>query len=160
MQYETDKNGFSMYRFKSNCPEFKTRIKRDNLKKVRVMKSSDIIPFLREIWEEEKLDLIESFYVVFLNRANTTVGWSKISDGGITGTVADPKIIYNNALQSLACNMIIAHNHPSGNLRPSNTDEELTKKIAAAGKLLDIHLLDHIILTTESHFSFADEGYL
>jgi DNA repair protein RadC len=102
----------------------------------------------------------EVFAVVFLNRANKINHFEIISQGGITGTVADPRIILKKALDEDAVNLILCHNHPSGNLKPSRADQELTLKIKEAVKYFDIRLLDHIIVSVEGYFSFADEGIL
>jgi len=83
-----------------------------------------------------------------------------ISTGGVTGTIADPKLIFSAALKANACGIILSHNHPSGNIKPSPADEQLTAKIKAAGKYLDINVLDHVIVTSENYYSFAEEGLL
>ena len=100
------------------------------------------------------------FAVLFLNRANKVKNFQVISKGGLTGTVADPRIIFSRALAEGATSIILCHNHPSGNLQPSRADEELTAKIRQAAAFLDIRLLDHIIVSEEGYFSFADEGML
>lgn len=97
---------------------------------------------------------------MFLNRANKVLGILEASSGGISGTVADPRLVFVAALKANASNIIISHNHPSGNLNPSKADEELTQKIKQAGQLLDIKLFDHIIVTSEGYYSFADEGLM
>ena len=102
----------------------------------------------------------EVFAVLFLNRANRIRHFEIISSGGMTGTVADPRIILKKALEEEAVSIILCHNHPSGNLKPSRADEELTKKIQQATKFFDIMLLDHIIVSTDGYFSFADEGLI
>ena len=102
----------------------------------------------------------EVFVVVFLNRANRINHYEIISEGGITGTVADPRIILKKALQEDAVSIILCHNHPSGNLLPSRADEDLTQKIKEPAKYFDIKVLDHIIVSEEGYFSFADEGIL
>lgn len=102
----------------------------------------------------------EVFAVLFLNRANRIRHFEIISSGGMTGTVADPRIILKKALEEEAVSIILCHNHPSGNLKPSRADEELTRKIQQATKFFDIHLLDHIIVSTDGYFSFADEGMI
>jgi DNA repair protein RadC len=88
------------------------------------------------------------------------LGIFEVSSGGITGTVADPKLIFVAALKSGACGLVLSHNHPSGNLQPSQADIELTKRIKEGGKLLDIQLLDHLIITSEGYCSFSDEGII
>ena len=122
--------------------------------------SQDAANLLRQIWEEDKMDLIEQFKVLYLNRANKVLCVYNLSSGGITGTVADPRIIYATALKLNAVSLILAHNHPSGNLRPSRQDEELTEKIKMGGCYFDMKVIDHIILTSEGYLSFADEGLL
>jgi DNA repair protein RadC len=102
----------------------------------------------------------EEFWVVLLNRANRIIKKHQISLGGVHGTVADPKIIFKLALEELASGIIVAHNHPSGNLTASQQDIDLTKKLKEAGKLLEIQLLDHLIIAGKNYYSFADEGLL
>lgn len=102
----------------------------------------------------------EEFWVLILNRANRVVRKHQISQGGVAGTVADPKIIFRTALEELASGIIVAHNHPSGNLNASQADIDLTKKLKEGGRLLEIQLLDHIIIAGQKYFSFADEGLL
>ena len=117
-----------------------------------------------DAYDSLKADLLdishEEFWIVLLNRANRVIKKSQISQGGVAGTVADPKIIFKLALEELASGIILAHNHPSGNLTASQADLDLTKKIKDAGKLLDIQVLDHIIVAGQKYFSFADEGLM
>ena len=123
----------------------------------RITKSDDIANYLRATLEYRKQEV---FAVVFLNRGNKITHLEVISEGGMTGTVADPRIILKKALEHDATAIILCHNHPSGNLKPSKADELLTQKIKQASALLDIHVMDHIIVSNEGYFSFADEGYL
>jgi DNA repair protein RadC len=102
----------------------------------------------------------EVFAVVFLNQANRIIHFETISSGGLTGTVADPRIILKKALDEQAVSLILCHNHPSGNLQPSQADRDLTNKIREAARFFDIKLLDHIIVSTEGFLSFADEGWI
>ncbi len=102
----------------------------------------------------------EEFWIILLNQGGKVISTELISKGGLTGTVADPKIIFGVALQHQAVSIILTHNHPSGTLRPSQLDIDLTKKITAAGRMLEINVLDHIIFTNESFYSFADEGIM
>ncbi|MBK7289135.1 MAG: JAB domain-containing protein [Chitinophagaceae bacterium] len=125
-----------------------------------ISSSKDAAEILMNLWNENKIDFVEQFKVLLLNRANRVLGIADISSGGVTGTVADPKLIFTAALKANAVGIIISHNHPSCNLKPSRADEELTQKIKNAGKFLDISLLDHVIVTSEGYFSFADEGLL
>ncbi|UII23461.1 RadC family protein [Fulvivirga ligni] len=102
----------------------------------------------------------EEFWILLLNRRNMVIKKQLISSGGVTGTVADPKIIFKSALEELACGIILVHNHPSGNLKPSQQDIHLTKKMTEGGRVLEIPVLDHIIFTDNGYFSFADENML
>jgi DNA repair protein RadC len=111
-------------------------------------------------WDQDKIELVEQFKVIFLNQANKVLGIINVSSGGITGTVADPRLIFSAALKASACNIMLAHSHPSGNLKPSRSDIELTNKIKSAGQFLDIRVLDHLIVTKDQYLSFADEGLL
>jgi len=122
--------------------------------------SKDSYQLLLKTWDPNKVEFVEQFKVILMNRANRVLGIYELSTGGVSGTVADIKLVFMAALKSNACSLIISHNHPSGNLKPSRADEDLTHKIKAAGTLLDIQVLDHVIVTTEGYFSFADEGLL
>lgn len=102
----------------------------------------------------------EQFWILCLNRSNTVISSRLISQGGVAGTVADPKVIFKHALTDLASSLILIHNHPSGNLKPSHADKKLTEKMVASGRLLEIPVLDHLIFTDDGFFSFADEGLL
>jgi DNA repair protein RadC len=106
------------------------------------------------------MELCEEFYFLLLNRAGGVLGWYKLSQGGTTGTVVDAKLIFSIALKGLACSIVIAHNHPSGNLQPSDTDIKLTKRLKQAGEIFDMFILDHLILSLEGYYSFADHGIL
>ena len=102
----------------------------------------------------------EEFWVLFLNRSNKVINRMKLSQGGISGTVTDVRIIMKQALEYLASGIIVVHNHPSGNLNPSESDSKITAKIKDAGNLMDIQLLDHLIISDKNYFSFADNGVL
>jgi len=126
-----------------------------------IKSSADVYYHLLKFFPEETISLQEQFVVGYVNRANRLMGVYEMSKGGITGTVADPKLILGVALKSAATGIILAHNHPSSNLQPSAADKEITRKIQEACKLLDITLLDHLIIVPEAaYFSFADEGLL
>lgn len=112
-----------------------------------------LAPFLADLQTEE-------FWVVFLNQNNRIIGKSRLSSGGINQSVVDIRILFKNALQHFATGIIVAHNHPSGNLKPSQEDLKITKQIAEAGKILNIQLLDHLIVAQNSYLSFADENLL
>lgn len=102
----------------------------------------------------------EEFWILMLNRANRIISRERVSMGGVTGTVVDARIVFKRALDMLACSIVLCHNHPSGNLSPSQADIDLTKKMKAAGKVLDILVVDHLIISDEGYYSFADEGLL
>ncbi len=122
-----------------------------------VIQSRDVAEYLRAQFKFKKNEI---FAVLYLNRANKIKHSEVISEGGITGTVADPRVILKKALENDAVSIILCHNHPSGSLKPSRADEELTKKIAEAASYFDIKVLDHIIVSEEGYYSFADEGLL
>lgn len=125
--------------------------------KPRITSSKDIYDLLKS----ELLDIPhEEFWIVLLNRANRVIKKYQVSSGGVAGTVADPKIIFKVALEELASGIILAHNHPSGNLTASQADIDLTKKLKESGKLLEIQVLDHLIIAGKKYMSFADEGLM
>lgn len=126
----------------------------------KISPSRDARDVLMGTWDNTKIELLEQFKVMLTNRANKVLGIFELSTGGVSGTVADPKLTFAAALKAAACGIILAHNHPSGNLQPSQADINLTRKIKEAGKLLEIQCLDHVILTSEGFYSFADEGLL
>lgn len=129
--------------------------------RIQIRTSEDSWNALRQIWDHDTLDYREMFIALYLNRCNHVLGYRIISIGGTAGTVVDVKQILAIAIKSNASSIVLAHNHPSGQNQPSSHDIELTKKIKAGGELLDISVLDHLILTSDSdYFSFADEGLI
>jgi len=129
----------------------------DGREKTKVTGSKDAYDLIKA----DLLDIShEEFWILLLNRANRVIKKAQVSQGGVAGTVADPKIIFKLALDELASGIILAHNHPSGNLTASQADLDLTKKLKDAGKLLDIQVLDHLIVAGQKYFSFADEGLI
>ena len=127
------------------------------LHRTKVSSSKEIAVYLRSILKDNSNEV---FAVLFLNQANKIKSFKIMSKGGITGTVADPRIILKQALDEGATSLVLSHNHPSGNLNPSRADQELTQKIKIAASYFDIKILDHIIVSDEGHYSFADEGLL
>ena len=127
------------------------------LQRTKVSSSKEIAVYLRSILKDNSNEV---FAVLFLNQANKIKSFKIMSKGGITGTVADPRIILKQALDEGATSLVLSHNHPSGNLNPSRADQELTQKIKNAASYFDIKILDHIIVSDEGHYSFADEGLL
>ena len=133
------------------------RREEEALKKEIISSSSDIV----ELIQPQLSDLIhEEFWLILLNRANHIITKTCISKGGISGTVVDPRLVFKAAIEHNASGIILCHNHPSGNSKPSNEDIQLTKKLREAGKNLDINVLDHIIIAGTSFYSFADEGII
>jgi DNA repair protein RadC len=129
-----------------------------NYREKAVMTSSnDVANYLQSLLKDYRHEV---FAVLFLNRANKINHFEIVSEGGITGTVADPRIILKKALEEDAVSLILCHNHPSGSLKPSNADLELTKKIKEAAKFFDIKVMDHLIVSDSGYYSFADEGIL
>lgn len=125
--------------------------------KTKITSSADAYNELKPVLTDKNH---EEFWVLLLNRANRVIKKFQISQGGVSGTVADPKIIFKAALEALASGIILAHNHPSGNLNASQADLDLTKKLKEGGKMLDIQVLDHLILAGQKYLSFADEGLI
>jgi DNA repair protein RadC len=146
--------------YKDQTPELKLKRANGTVAKVKITNSKDSANFFRAVFDEETLEVCESFIVLYLNNSNNTVGWFKASQGGITGTVVDARLIFGKAFECNATAMILAHNHPSGGLTPSRQDVSLTAKMKEIGNLLDIVILDHIILTADSYYSFSDSGKL
>jgi DNA repair protein RadC len=125
-----------------------------------ITSSHDAYEELLKWFPEDTLSLQERFVALYLNRANRVLCAFLASSGGITGTVADPRLIMTVALKTAAVGVILGHNHPSGNLKPSKSDELLTRKLQEAGHLLDIVILDHIVVSSEGYFSFTDNNKL
>lgn len=126
---------------------------------VKITSGKDGADFIRKFYGDD-LEVFESFFILLLNRQNKTIGYAKISQGGITGTLVDVKLVAKYCVESLASGVILAHNHPSGNLSPSEADKQITKKTVSALKLLDVSVIDHLILTADGFTSFAQEGLL
>lgn len=124
----------------------------------KIKKSAEAVSLLREIFNSEELELREQMIILYLNNAAEVIGFTKHSVGGITGTVFDIRLVLAGALKSLSTGVIISHNHPSGTLKPSDSDITITTKLKQAAKSLDIELIDHIIITKEGYYSFSDEG--
>jgi len=149
-----------MKTYKSTVPQFKITKNKDfpsNFQKAQIRVSKDSCNYIRQFYGDD-IEVYESFFILLLNRSNNTIGWAKISQGGVAGTVVDLKIVLKYSIESLASSVILAHNHPSGSTKPSQADLDITKKAKEALRLCDITLLDHIILTDSEYYSFADEG--
>lgn len=133
------------------------RLNSETVIKKSIKGSHEVAQYLNEKFKDLTYEV---FAVLFLNQANKIIHFEVISKGGITGTVADPRIILRMALEFVAVGIILCHNHPSGNLNPSNADKAITKKIGDAASLMDIKLLDHIIVSDEGYYSFMEEGLI
>jgi DNA repair protein RadC len=153
---ETKANASGLYNVAEVELIYKSKVKASE--RPQICSSKDAYNVLLHLWDDNKIEFVEQFKVLFLNKANRVLGAYEVSTGGISGTVANPRVIFVAVLKANCCAIIVSHNHPSGNLKPSRQDEELTQKIKQAGQLLDIKLLDHVIITNEAYFSFADEG--
>ena len=126
----------------------------------KITGSKEAYQILFENWDHSKIEFVEQFKAMLLNRANKVLGIFEVSSGSATGTVADPKLIFVAAIKANACGIILAHNHPLGNLQPSQADIDLTRRMREGGKLLEVQVLDHLVVTCEGFYSFADEGLL
>ena len=133
----------------------------------RKMAEVQVVPQIRsskdvaDIFQPLLSDLVhEEFWILFLNRSNKVINRMKLSQGGISGTVTDVRIVMKKAIEYLASGIIVCHNHPSGNLNPSESDSKITQKIKESGNLMDIQLLDHLIISDKDYYSFADNGLL
>lgn len=140
--------------------QFSLKVKKLGFPSVQITSSENIVSFLRSIYDKDEMLINEQFYIVLLNQSNHTIGFKKISEGGLSGTVVDPRLIVKFAIEFLATGVILSHNHPSGNTKPSSNDIAITKKLKECFSFFDIRLLDHVILTEHSYYSFTDEGSL
>jgi DNA repair protein RadC len=120
----------------------------------------DAVDIFRAHFDGDEMDYRESFFALYLNQANKVLGIRKISECGISSTLVDVRIVMQAGLLCNASGIIVAHNHPSGNLNPSTADIKMTNQIREAGKILNMNVLDHVILTSDAHFSFADDGLM
>ena len=125
---------------------------------VKITSSQDVYNYVLPLWRD--IDYRESFAVLLLSRSMKILGLSWVSLGGVSGTVVDPKLIFQAALKANSSSLILLHNHPSSNPNPSDADLKITTKIKEGGKLLDIDVPDHLIITSENYLSMADEGYM
>ena len=139
--------------------EIELFVKKTGPKGPQITSSDKAAKFLKDNWAG-CLNYRESFYALYLNQANEIIGKYLISQGGISATVVDCRLVFAGALKIGASALIVSHNHPSGNLKPSEADKNLTKKLVLGGKYMDIAVLDHIIVTDESYTSFSDEGLM
>lgn len=125
-----------------------------------VISSKTAYEILFNNWDLGRIEMTEQFFILMLNRAKRVIGIVEISSGGFAGTVVDPKVIFSIALKCAASGLVLAHNHPSSNIKPSQADLTITRRLVEAGKILDLEILDHLILSRYKYFSFGDEGLL
>jgi DNA repair protein RadC len=126
----------------------------------KVSESQDAYDILIRYWDHGKIQFVEEFKILLLNRSGQILGIMDISQGGLSSTTVDIKLIFMAALKTNSTSIILAHNHPTGILKPSIADQQITRRINEAGKILEIKILDHLIVTTEGYYSFGDEGDL
>lgn len=129
-------------------------------KRHRITSSQDAYDLLMATWDTNKIELLEEFKIILLDQRNACLGISHLSCGGITSSVIDARLVFATAVTARATGIILAHNHPSGSLDPSNTDVAVTHQLAAAGRLLNVKVLDHLIVTSHGYKSLADEGLM
>ncbi|MFV0247555.1 MAG: JAB domain-containing protein [Tenacibaculum sp.] len=129
-----------------------------NSQRLKITGSKSSYDFFMSCWNMDTIELQEEVKAMLLNRANQILGVYSLSKGGVSSAYIDPKLLFSVALKSNASNIILAHNHPSGNLKPSNTDMQITAKLKKAGRYLDINLLDHLIITKDDYYSLSDNG--
>jgi DNA repair protein RadC len=147
-----------MKTYKTNLPQITLKLKKGETLNCQIKTSEDSVEMFRKIWDNDTLPIYESVICLFLNRCNNTIGWFKVSQGGLSGSVIDNRIILATALGCLASGIILAHNHPSGNVQPSEADVKVTEKLAAAANIMDITVLDHVIISEDNYYSFADNS--
>lgn len=144
---------------KNSLKEITLKKKSSGFENVKITSSQVAADYLKQFYFDD-MELFESCFILMLNNSNSTIGYAKISQGGITGTIVDVRIVAKYAIESLCTGIILAHNHPSGKLIASEADKAITKKIREGLGIFDIKLIDHLILTKESYLSFGDEGLL
>lgn len=138
---------------------YRTKVKASE--RLQVKCSKDAFNIFMESWDPDSIEHIEEFKLMLMTRSNKVLGIASISKGGISGTVTDVRIILQYAIKAIASGMIICHNHPSGNVQPSESDLKITRKIKESGNVMDIQLLDHLIIIPEGkYYSMADEGII
>jgi DNA repair protein RadC len=147
-----------MKTYKSDMPEITLKYKTGNYKKTKISTSLDAFQVLLQLYDDDTVDYKETAYALFLNKANNTIGWMKISEGGTSSTIIDQKIIFATALKCNASGIILSHNHPSGQLRASDEDRKMTDRIVSIGFILGIEVLDHVIVCRSGYYSMSDEG--
>lgn len=144
----------------TNIPEIGIKYKRSQVNYDSIHSQDDVYKTMLKMYDDDSIDYLESFIVMFLDSANVPIAFFKASQGGLTGCLVDVRSVLTMALKCGAVQIILSHNHPSGRLKPSQADKNLTKKINNACDILDISLLDHLIISREDYFSFKTEGII
>ncbi len=137
---------------------YKTKVKA--IDRPKVVNSEEVYDVLKKLYDEDKIEHVETCILLLLNKSSRVLRHYKVSVGGVSGTVVDPKLIFQAALAGNSSRIIVSHNHPSGELAPSSQDIAITKKLRDGGKLLEIDVLDHIIVTVDGYYSLADNGLI
>lgn len=145
---------------KYKFPQIKVKVSVTKGDKVTITSPEKMVEVMRSIFNADTILWTEEVIMVCLNRANDVVGYYRVSSGGFSGSVLDPRVVMTIALQNASSSIILAHNHPSGNLKPSEGDRAVTEKIRKACEFFDMKLLDHLIITDESYFAFSENGLL
>lgn len=142
----------------SEVSEIQVSYKPNKIVSSKIATSFDAVQIIRKFWNEETIEMQEEVKVILLNNSNCVLGIYNLSKGGITSSLVDIRLVLSVALKCLAQGIILVHNHPSGNLKPSSADLDIVKKLKESCKIMDINLFDSIIITKESYMSFADDG--
>ncbi len=149
-----------MITYKSLLPEITLKYKKGDYKKVKIVSSLNLFELFNELYDMDTFEISESVIIIYLNQANNTLGWQKHSNGGSCQALIDIRLIMVTALQVGARSIVLSHNHPSGQMKPSEEDKSITRKVKEAADTLQLTLLDHIIMTENGYYSFSDEGLL
>lgn len=137
---------------------YKTKVKASE--RPFISSSKSVYQLALQFWNPDTIEFFEQFKILLLNQSNRVLGMYEVSSGGIAGTSVDLRMIFAAALKANAVSLIMIHNHPSGQVKPSEADKQITRKIREAGRIMDITLVDHLIITPETYYSFVDEGTL
>ena len=143
-----------------NMPQITISYKGGKEEKHLISNSKDAVAVAKHLFDKDLIAYREEFIVVYLDQGHKTIGWYKAAVGGISSCIVEPRTILGIALQAPVSSILLFHNHPSGNLKPSQADVAITKKLVSAGEMIEIKVLDHIIISNSGYFSFLDEGML
>lgn len=144
---------------KKKSVEFKLKAEKQEFPIEKIVSSVDVYNYAKQFYFDD-IDIYESVFIILLNQARNTIGYAKISQGGVSTTVVDKRIVAKYAIESLASAVVLVHNHPSGNTRPSRIDDKLTEECKQALGLFDIKLIDHVIISSNAYYSYNEEGRL